>query len=175
MSRGPLLAIPSVISLSRIALAAAFIAVESPHVRAALVIASALTDFLDGWIARTGHLETRIGAIIDPITDRLFMLTAIVVLVTDGALTVPECAVLLLRDIATTVGFFVARIVSWLRPVPLQARFPGKVATLLQFLSLLAALLWPVALMPLVVLVGAVAVWAIADYTLALWRARATA
>src|SRR5262245_2493874 len=175
MRPGWLLVLPSLISLSRLVFAAVFIVVGTPAVRAALVVASAFTDFLDGWIARVGRAETRAGAIIDPITDRLFMVTALAVLVSERSLTVVQCVLLLLRDVATSIGFFVALSVSWLRQVHLRARFPGKLVTVLQFLAVIAALVYRPGLQPLVLLVAALSVLAIADYTLALWRARATA
>jgi CDP-diacylglycerol---glycerol-3-phosphate 3-phosphatidyltransferase len=175
MRAHPLLAVPSVISLSRVALAGAFIFVRTPDVRAALVVASALTDFLDGWIARVGKVETHIGALLDPITDRLFMLTAVVVLLLDGTFTLQQCVLLLLRDFATSIGFFVAKVVSWLRPVEFKARFPGKVATTLQFLAVIVALLWPAFISLSITVVAVVSVVAIVDYTLALWRARVPA
>jgi hypothetical protein len=62
-----------------------------------------------------------------------------------------------------------------LRAVPFKARRLGKVVTSLQFATFLAALARPPWVEPLVVAVGVASVWAIADYTHFLWRARTRA
>lgn len=139
-----------------------------------LVVAAAASDMLDGWLARRRRMASRTGAIIDPVADRVFVLTAVVVLLMEGALSLGQTLVLLLRDVMTTVGFIVARSVSWLRPVEFRARMAGKVVTVLQVVVLLAALLRPALVPPLVLATGAAAVISVVDYTVALWRARVT-
>jgi CDP-diacylglycerol--glycerol-3-phosphate 3-phosphatidyltransferase/cardiolipin synthase len=170
-----LLTLPNVLSLSRIALVPLFIGVPGPHARVAVVGLAALTDVLDGWLARRQAAATRLGALLDPLADRVFVLGALATLLAEGALALAQGAVLLVRDLATTAGFVVARSVPWLRPVALRSRPAGKVVTALQLAALLAALAWPAALPVLVATTGAAAVVAIADYTLILWRARARA
>jgi phosphatidylglycerophosphate synthase len=140
--------------------------------RAGLIVLSGVTDVLDGWIARHARLTTRLGALIDPVADRGFAVTAILVLMLDGLLTPLQICLLLLRDVATAVGFLVVRFVPTLRPVELKARMLGKATTLVQTLTLLAALLVPVLVRPLVATAGVLAVAAVIDYTLAVWRAR---
>ena len=115
---------------------------------------------------------TRWGALIDPIADRIFALTALAALHAGGQLTLLELAVLLFRDVMTTIGFFTARVVRWLRPVQLRARPLGKLVTALQLGAVLAAIAWRPALTPLVVAVGVTSAAATADYTVALWRER---
>ena len=54
-----------------------------------------------------------------------------------------------------------------------QARLSGKVVTVLQLITLAALLVAPAIAPWLIALVGVASVLSIADYTLALWRARA--
>jgi cardiolipin synthase len=173
MRRRALLASVNALSLSRVALAALYPFVDGAVWRVSLVGLAGATDFLDGWIARRSNLATRLGAIVDPIADRLFVLTAIATHLLEGSLGAAQGWALLARDIATAVGFVVARVVPWLRDAELRARLAGKLVTVLQLATLVALSLAPRAVGPLVLAVLATSVWAIADYTRTLWRARA--
>lgn len=173
MSRGSLLTLPNLISVSRLFLAPVFFMVPRVEARVALVIAAAASDMLDGWLARRHRQKSRFGAILDPVADRVFVLTALLALVLEGVLSVGQVTVLLSRDIMTTVGFFVARSVSWLRPVEFRARMPGKLVTVLQIVTILVALVAPDHTRALVVVTSVGSVVAVSDYTLVLWRERA--
>lgn len=171
-ARAELKLLPNIISLSRLALAVAFVMADRNE-RVGLIGVAAATDFFDGWVARRANATSRWGALIDPIADRVFVVAAVGTLVLEGALSALGFVVLISRDIMTAIGFLVARIIPWLRPVEFKARMPGKIVTTLQLLTLLTLVLSPRAAAPLVVLVGIASAWAIVDYTLALWRARA--
>ena len=169
--------LPNAVSLSRVVLAAGFVASTGAGERLALVGAASLTDMLDGWLARRLGIVSRWGALIDPIADRLFVLAAVGTFVAQGheggGLSPLQAVALLLRDLMTVIGFFVARAVSWLRAVTFRARPLGKVVTVLQLATLLALIVWPAGVGPLVTVVGVLAVAATVDYTLLLWRERA--
>lgn len=165
--------IPNILSASRLVLAAGFVAAGANEARVGLIGAAAITDFLDGWLARRVKATSRWGALLDPIADRVFVLTAVGTFLFTGALSTGAYFVLIMRDLATAVGFLVARTIPWLRPVQFTARGLGKVVTVLQLFALAAVLALPAAVTPLLGAVAIVSVLAIADYTLALWRARA--
>ena len=174
MRRRTSLVLLNALSLSRLPFAVFFVMADNPLVRVGWVLAAALTDFLDGWIARHKHLESYWGALIDPLADRGFVLVALVTFVVEGKLTPVEFAMLLVRDVATGVGFIVARIVPRLRPVVFKARMLGKVVTTLQLGALLAVLVAPVLVVPLVVAVAVTALASVADYSAAVWRSVTT-
>ena len=165
--------LPNLLSFSRLLLAAGFVAAGATEARVGLIGAAAATDFLDGWLARRVKATSRWGALLDPIADRVFVLTAVSTLLFTGVIGTTQYFILIMRDLATAVGFLVARSVSWLRPVQFQARMLGKVVTVLQLLTLASLLLYPEVATPLLAAVAVVSVLSIADYTLALWRARA--
>lgn len=165
--------IPNVISLSRTALAAAFVLVHDSRSRIILVLIAAVTDFLDGFIARVADLRSAAGALIDPIADRVFVLAAVSAYVVDGHLSAAQFFIFISRDLATAVGFIVARIIPWLRPVVFRARLLGKAVTVLQLATLVAVLVHPPATTGLIIAIGILSAMSIIDYTLALWRARA--
>lgn len=171
-SRRALGRLPNLLSFSRLVLAAGFVATAGPVTRASLIGVAAATDFLDGWLARRVHATSRWGALLDPLADRVFVLTVVGTFLFAGLLSTSAYFVLLSRDIATAIGFLVARVIPWLRPVEFKARILGKVVTVLQLFTLAAILVAPTAVPLLLAAVGMTSLLAIADYTLALWRAR---
>jgi CDP-diacylglycerol--glycerol-3-phosphate 3-phosphatidyltransferase len=170
--RGEMRRLPNLLSLSRLLLAGLFVPAGS-EARIALIFLAGITDFLDGWLARRTNTTTRWGALVDPIADRVFVLVAVITYVLNGGLSLAEVSVFLSRDIATALGFFVARMVPHLRAVEFKARFPGKLVTVLQLVALLAVVAGMEHLTPLMALVGLASAFAIADYAYFLWRARA--
>ncbi len=173
LSREVRLALLQSLSLSRLGLAAVFLMTSDALLRVGLIALAGLTDVLDGWIARHARLATRMGALIDPVADRGFALTALLALLLDGLLTPVQVGLLLLRDVATGLGFLLARMLPAFRQVEFKARKLGKAVTGLQTVTMLAALLLPVLVPPLVAGVAVLAVAAVVDYTHAVWRARA--
>jgi CDP-diacylglycerol--glycerol-3-phosphate 3-phosphatidyltransferase len=165
--------LPNVLSFSRLLLAAGFVVADSGAVRVGLLGVAGATDFLDGWLARRVNAASRWGALIDPIADRFFVLTAVSTLLFNGSLDTAGYFILISRDLATAIGFLVARVVPWLRPVEFKARWVGKVVTVFQLLTLAAVMVAPRYEVPLLVIVAVLSAWSIADYTLALWRGRA--
>jgi phosphatidylglycerophosphate synthase len=173
MPRPTLWILPNAVSLSRVVLAAGFVASTGATERLALVGVASLTDMLDGWLARRLGVTSRWGALIDPIADRIFVVAAVGTFVANGALSPLQAVALLLRDVMTVIGFCVAKSVTWLRAVTFRARPLGKLVTVLQLATLLALTVVPRAVPALVAAVGAAAVAATVDYTLLLWRERA--
>lgn len=173
MASQALRALPNMLSASRILLAGVFVVVDGSLARLGIVAAAGMTDFLDGFLARRVGATSRWGALVDPISDRFFALAAVATLLFEGLLTVPQYFALIVRDLATAVGFLVAKAVPALRPADFKARWTGKAVTGLQFATLAAALVLPAAVPVLVMLVLLASLASIADYTLALWRARA--
>jgi cardiolipin synthase (CMP-forming) len=175
MRRKDVLTPANLISLSRLAMAGVFLGVRNPDWRLIVVLTAMASDVLDGLIARVSHTTTRIGALIDPIADRIFMLVAFIAVTIDGLISPWQLGLLLVRDVMTVIGWFVARNVSWLRNITFQARWPGKGVTVLQFVTLLATLQAPRLVAGLALACGILALVATADYTLMLWFNRAGA
>jgi CDP-diacylglycerol---glycerol-3-phosphate 3-phosphatidyltransferase len=84
----------------------------------AIFLVAAITDFFDGWIARRRNQTTRLGALLDPIADKLLMSAAFISLVEMDPTHVPawmvviiigrEFAVSGLRSIAAQQGVTIA-------------------------------------------------------------------
>ncbi|HXT14417.1 MAG TPA: CDP-alcohol phosphatidyltransferase family protein [Gemmatimonadaceae bacterium] len=166
-------ALPNAISFSRVVLAVAFVLVHGTDARLTLVAVAAATDFLDGFIARRARVTSRWGALIDPFADRVFALVAVSTFLFEGELSTIGYFVMISRDLMTAVGFLVARVVRWLKPVQFRARFSGKVVTALQMIAFIALLRFPGWITACLWLVGLSSLYSIVDYTYALWRERA--
>jgi phosphatidylglycerophosphate synthase len=165
--------LPNLLSVSRLALAAAFVVIDRADARIVLVMLALATDYFDGWIARQFGPITRTGALLDPFADRVFVLVGVSVFLFEGTLTTVQYFIMISRDLMTAVGFLVARAAPRLRNVAFQARFPGKLVTVLQLVTFVAILIKPPAATPMIAVVAAASLWAVVDYTWALWLARA--
>jgi cardiolipin synthase len=156
--------VPNALSFARLPLAAVFPLVDSAVWRAIIIVTAAASDYADGWWARRRAVQpTRLGAILDPVTDRIFVITALTVLLVERIATWPQLLLLLLRDIYVTAGALLL-VVLRVR-IELKARYPGKVATTLQLLAMLALLLTPGLANVVVLATAAAGLWAIFDYT----------
>ena len=67
---------------------------------AILFILAALTDLLDGYVARRYNIVTRIGKLLDPIADKIIMSTAMVLLIPIGRIPAWIVALMIMRDFA---------------------------------------------------------------------------
>lgn len=135
-----LVRVPGLLSLLRIPLAACFPFVAGEPLAALAVLAAAgITDVLDGWYARRFGQVTPTGCAIDPITDKLFVLTVACTLVARGQLSIAAVVLLSTRELGELP------LVLWLALNPRAehpaANLPGKVATVLQFTAVSATLL----------------------------------
>jgi len=173
MNRGALFTIPNTVSLSRLVLAVAFVLSTHTHDRVGLILAAGATDFLDGWIARHRGSQTTSGALIDPFADRVFVLAAVSAYLVQDILTTPQYFIFISRDLATAVGFIVAKSVSWLKPIEFKARLLGKVVTVAQLAALVGIIVFPRYIDLFIAAIALFSAGAIVDYTLALWRERA--
>lgn len=164
-----LLSLPNLLSLSRVPLAAAFLFVPSALGRGIIVLIVAATDMADGYFARRlpSH-DRRAGAIIDPITDKLFVLIAIATFAVSGSLSLAALSIILARDLFTTSAFFLLKALGW--NVSLKSRMSGKTVTVLQLAIVLTLLFRPEALGPLLYVLGLASAYAIVDYSRAAWR-----
>src|SRR5439155_21507825 len=106
--------------------------------RLVILGAAAATDLLDGQIARRFG-SSAFGTVIDPVADKLFMVSAFGVVAFSGRLEWYEIGGVLLRDIVATIAF-VATFFSH-RPRAIPARAGGKAVTVAQVLTLLLFLL----------------------------------
>lgn len=164
--------LPNLLTLSRILVVPALVAAFyldrplSNWVSAALFTAAALTDFLDGYLARSWDQVTRLGRFLDPVADKVMVAAAIFMMVAFGPITgwlVLPALVILCREIIVSglreflaginVGVPVSRLAKW--------------KTVLQMIAL-GMLLWGDAGAPYLptILIGSWSLWIAAILTL---------
>ncbi len=131
-----MLTISNILSLSRALLALAFLQ-ENILIRLLAILFAMTSDVLDGYLARLSKTTSQLGAILDPIMDKFFVLFCGSVLYVEHALSGIEFVALLSRDISLCgFGLFLLFFGSW-KKCEYRALWWGKITTLLQFLLLI--------------------------------------
>jgi CDP-diacylglycerol---glycerol-3-phosphate 3-phosphatidyltransferase len=106
---------------------------------AAIVFAlAAITDGLDGYIARRQQSVTTFGKLMDPLADKLLIVAALVSLVSLGRLAAWVAMVIIARELAVT-GL---RTIAAEQGVVISASWLGKVKTALQVAAVFALIIW---------------------------------
>ena len=65
---------------------------------------AAVTDFIDGWLARRYKIETVLGKLMDPLADKTLVTTALIMLIPLGKIAAWVCLLIICREIIVT-GF----------------------------------------------------------------------
>jgi CDP-diacylglycerol--glycerol-3-phosphate 3-phosphatidyltransferase/cardiolipin synthase len=132
--------LPNLVSLSRLGLAAAFVYwAREPAVAIAILCAAGISDWLDGWLAKRWGQQSRFGALLDPVCDRLFAIPVLTCLVPIYGLPPWRLLVLIARDIVNSLGAALVWLRYRDRLGALQPRRSGKVVTSLQFWTVVHA------------------------------------
>jgi cardiolipin synthase len=158
ISYGHLLNLPNFLTLCRLASIPIFLTLltRQRYTLALYVFAAAaVTDGLDGIVARWFDSRTELGAFLDPFADKLMLVSAFVVLTIDGQLPGYLLSVVMIRDIVIVVGYLMISFFTGER-VPVRPSYLGKSSTVLQLAVVIAVLArvgnyWPIYLNALLV------------------------
>ena len=163
--------LPNVLTIARIALvpvfALAYLGTENYHwIAAALFAAAAFTDWLDGYLARRLDQTTLFGAFLDPVADKLIVVTALVLLIGAHAslwVTIPSLVIIGREIVISALREWMAEMnrrgvvtVSWI----------ARVKTTLQMVAIVVLFANPPALGRPWVVVGLVLLYAAAVITI---------
>jgi cardiolipin synthase len=135
--------LPNAITLARIALVPLLVALMHAGEHRAVfwvALAASASDALDGGLARRYGWQTRLGALLDPIADKLLIAACFVGLWSIGLVPDWLLALVLGRDLLIVGG---ALVFHWLI-APLQARpsWPSKITTVAQIAFALGWITW---------------------------------
>ena len=95
-----------------------------------------LTDVIDGWIARKADGGSKIGAILDPLTDKIFIIAPFLWLVSQNIIPAWSLWLLISREIIISAW---RSLETGINPASLG----GKLKTFLQFISI-SLMIWPI-------------------------------
>lgn len=99
-----------------------------------ILIAAGITDVLDGYIARSRGLVTTIGSMLDPLADKLMLITVIVSFLVSGMIPWQAAAAFFVRDAGMIVGSLFFHL-KGLKTVPANAM--GKATTVMLYVVIL--------------------------------------
>jgi cardiolipin synthase len=159
--------IPNLLSALRLALVPVFlylILTEHPLLAFLVLAVASFTDWLDGYLARRLNQITRLGALLDPAADRLYIFATLIGLALTGAIPVWLPIVVIGRDalLALTIPVLASRNYG-----PLPVHFAGKAGTfalLYAFPLLLLADWWTEASFVILPIAWAFAIWGVGLY-----------
>lgn len=109
------------------------------YVAAGFFIFLAMTDFFDGYVARTYNLETKTGKILDPIADKFLIITTILCLISTSQCPLVFAVPLIMREI----GIMAMRQYAAENSFTLSVSKQGKLKTMLQCIVFSIAIITP--------------------------------
>jgi len=133
-----LLNIPTIITFSRMLIILPFVLVApgNPFLGAVLFSIASLTDMLDGYIARKSQQVTKVGILLDPIADKLLVISALIVLVDMNIFPAWIAIVIIAREFIVT-GL---RVVALSKDIVIPAEMGGKIKVTAQISAILVLL-----------------------------------
>lgn len=107
------------------------------YIATVIFIIAALTDTLDGYVARSRNQVTKFGKFMDPLADKLIVTSALVALVEMKKLSTWVVMIIIAREFAIT-GL---RAIAASEGVVIAASYWGKAKTVTQIIAIVAVLL----------------------------------
>ena len=97
-----ILNIPNILTISRLLLVfplIIYLEINRPSYVFFLLIIGGLTDYFDGFIARRLNLKTRLGAVLDPLSDKVFLLVPLVFLCKKDLIPFWSLSIIIFREL----------------------------------------------------------------------------
>lgn len=139
--------LPNALTLFRLALIPLYVRVffsDLPYSNMwalVIVIVAGITDIIDGYIARRFRLTTELGAMLDPLADKLMMLTVFLSLFISGRISFWAGLAIVVRDLGMIIGSAIFHL-RGKKTVP--ANMMGKATTVLHYIAFIFLMFeWP--------------------------------
>lgn len=147
-----IITLPNVLTVFRMALIPVFVSLlfyQKFLLALAVFVIAGITDGLDGLLARRFHQQSPLGRILDPIADKMMLMTSFIVLSMRGVYPTPipkhlpipfwVTITVLSRDVFILVGAAAINMVTGFRAF--QPSLPGKISTFIQILAVATVML----------------------------------
>ncbi|EAZ99816.1 CDP-diacylglycerol--glycerol-3-phosphate 3-phosphatidyltransferase [Marinobacter sp. ELB17] len=173
--------IPNILTLSRIVMIPVFVVIFympvqwSYLVSAAIFTLAAVTDWLDGYLARKLNQSTPFGAFLDPVADKLMVAVALAVLIEEHAaliLTLPATIIIGREIVISALREWMAEIGS---RASVAVSYIGKIKTVAQMAAIIGLLAFPPGVVQadiaigLLYLAAGLTLWSMGLYLKAAW------
>lgn len=128
------------LSLSRIPLTLLFLIFNQNKIISIIILGLViLTDIIDGYIARKNKISSKFGALIDPLGDKVFVVSALLLFFYLNKISLLEFFVLIIRDIYSITEVIITLIKKSKKSH--KARVFGKITTALQYFLIFTLIL----------------------------------
>ena len=112
--------------------------IEHKFLLSAIIFAlGAITDALDGRIARRNHIVTNFGKLLDPIADKMLVTAGLLAFMKDGLCSIWFVMIILTSDFAITS----LRMIAAAQNVVIPANIGGKIKTVVQMVSFVVVMM----------------------------------
>ena len=108
-----------------------------------IFVVAALTDMLDGKIARKHNLVTNLGKFLDPIADKILTSTVLFMIIADGTIPAPWGVIVVSIIIAREFMVSALRLLAASKGTVLAADIWGKAKTMVQMIAIPVCMLIP--------------------------------
>ena len=125
--------LPNIISLARLCLVPLsvwLIFSQAWGAAFAVFLVAGLSDALDGWLAKTFHLATELGAYLDPLADKALLVSIYISLAMRGHIPLALAILVVSRDIMIVGAVLVAVLMG--KPMQIRPLFVSKLNTTAQ-------------------------------------------
>lgn len=131
--------IPNILTFSRIIFVPIFIWITpQSHILGIIIfLIASLTDFLDGYLARKSRQITKLGIILDPIADKILIISALILLVDMVRISAWIAIVIIAREFIITV----IRLIGLSKNIIIPAEKYGKLKVITQIVAVILLLL----------------------------------
>jgi len=147
-----IITLPNILTIFRMALIPVFVSLlfyQKFLLALAIFVVAGITDGLDGLFARRFHQHSPLGRILDPIADKMMLVTSFIVLSMRGVYPTPMpkhlpipfwvTITVLSRDVFILIGAAAINMVTGFRAF--QPSLPGKVSTVVQIVAVATVML----------------------------------
>ena len=131
--------VPNLICLLRIALTFPIVVLlaEGRYGQTLVLFAiAAASDILDGYLAKTFGWSSELGKLLDPLADKLLLVSVFITLAVIGLVPIWLAAIAVLRDIVIGAGAGIYKL--FFGPLEGRPTIPSKINTLVQLLFVIA-------------------------------------